>query len=275
MLMDEKGSFLDIIGASAQEQINHTIEKNCFGLDLEQPIFRILSVDYLLGFLSRGVFSYSKPHKETWGDKYEAYLSGVKFSVECEDVIDGQIQRFSAPLMMKPALDYTYASCWTRVEAESNAAWSSFSRGVPSVRIQSTPKKLLAASINEQNKYFHLSHFVGEVEYLTDYQFKKYFDETPFQAYLDSLGRGLAQSFFTLTDRFSKEEEVRFLYVHHPHENPWASQNISVHGLFCTTPFEWSNVIDSLSIWPGGLSSVRIKELEAVLAGAGTLCEIS
>lgn len=269
-----EGSRLDAFGGTKDEVVSNTVETNSFNLDLDSSIFRIFQFDYLINDITNQTLTYCKPSPEAWGDDYEAFLSRVKFLIPgfYEESEVNENMQYS--LSMGPALDNYYALCWTADQNESKLAWDDFSYGQSAVRVKTTPRKLLSKSINVNDIFFNLSHFIGKVKYLPDKEFEDSFENTPYYEYLDSLGHGLANSFFVLGESFKHEKEVRLLYAYHPKDNEWAINNVNIVDDLCSIPFDWSGVIDEVVLCPNGLGDSELSKLKCALTDSNSSIQI-
>lgn len=266
--LTREGFELDAFSGSNERKIENTIKSNSFDVDIDAPIYRIFQLEFFLQDLRNQTLTYCKPDPDAWGDEYEAFLSRVKFFISgLESYLDpDSVKQF--PLTIKPALDNFFALCWTRRQSESKLAWDDFSYGNESIRLQTTPRKLLTSAIDVNDKFYNLSHFLGGVHYMLDNEFEELFTTTPYEQHLDSLGVGLARSFLILGESFEHEEEVRLLYAHHPKDNAWVEGNVTNSGNLCTIPFDWKEVIEGIVLCPSGLCEESFSALRRGLERA-------
>jgi hypothetical protein len=214
------------------------IQQNTFDIDLDEPIFRVLAERYLLDDISRGRLTHSRISKTLWSDKYENPLLGVEF-----DDPSG-----SGKLTLDGIVENMFGVCWTDDAAESMVAWNNFSHGQPSVRIKSTPRKILTAAMNTANPYFMLYHHIGRVMYSNEDQIIASLGKN-FDAHLDSLGHGGVLSLMNLRTALAAEREVRLVYSHMPDES-WVHKNVELCGNYCKIPFDWNSVVDEVVVGP-------------------------
>lgn len=229
------------------------IQQNTFDIDLDEPIFRVLAERYLIDDISRSLLTHSRISKALWGDKYENPLLGVEF-----DDPSG-----SGKLTLDGIVENMFGVCWTDDAIESIVAWNNFSHNEPSVRIKSTPRKILNAAMNTTNPYFMNHHHMGKVMYTDAGQIIASFGKN-FEAHLDSLGQGGVLSLLNLRKSLATEREVRLIYSHMPHES-WVCKNVVLCGNYCKTPFDWKSVVDEVVVGPlvadGGEAVLRRKLL--------------
>lgn len=260
-----KGGILDAVNAPQEDLIANLIHTNTFDVDLDSPIYRIFQLEYFLEDLKNQTLTYCKPSPEAWGDDYEAFLSRVRFFITGVDNYSdpGSVKQY--PLSMKPALDNYFALCWTAKQSESTLAWDDFSYNKEAIRLKTTPRKLLSSAINPNDKFYSLSHFLGAVDYMQDDEFEELFTSTPYENHLDSLGIGLAKSFFVLGESYAHEQEVRLLYAHHPNDNDWVQANVKINDGICAIPFDWHSVVEDIVLCPDGVSASSLSILNKTL----------
>jgi hypothetical protein len=147
-------------------------------------------------------------------------------------------------------LDAKFGLCWSTDPEESFDNWDDFSHGLPAVRMQTTPRKLLSAVMNVNNPYFMLHHFIGKINYCSSQEIDDYVNKPDITDYLDSLGQELAFSVMNLRNHNSHEQEVRLVYSHSPDGNDWAKSNAQIHEGLCRLPFKWDGVLSSIIVGP-------------------------
>lgn len=252
----------DCRGASVEEMRNLYIERNAFEVELHAPVYRIMELQYFREDLSEKRLTYTKIDKSNWGDSSENPLLDRKF----KDVVTG------APLTLNSVVASVYGSCWSATALDSPYDWAMFSRGNPSVRVQSTPMKLLDAAMSRDNKFYMLQHAIGRMHYAKDVEIEAYFADPDWQKHLDSLGQGVAASFLRLSESLSSEDEVRLIYDHS--NEAWPKAHVRFVDRFAKVPFDWSAVVDSLVVGPlvpdGGEAMIRSE-----LQGFGINCPVS
>jgi hypothetical protein len=242
----------DMLGKTKAEMKPLYIEQSALNVDLDKPIYRIFQVDYLKYDIANGILTHVKASPLTWGDPFEnpllnhEYLdkvTGGKFT------INGVVGDF-------------YALSWTTDEIEDIENWDGFSHGNPSIRIKTTPRKLLEHLMRIEDEYFMLHHYIGKVEYRTQQEIIDWRDNSDYTAHLDTLGQGAALSLMALRTQFSDEKEVRLLYSYSPQpDTQWVNSNVKIIGNICQHPFNWKNTIDEVVIGPhvpsGGMQHVN------------------
>jgi hypothetical protein len=213
------------------------IEQNTFDVGLDTPIFRIVPISYLLSDIESARLTHTRVGEIVWGDPAENPLAAQSF----RDGTTGE------EITLSSLSNEMFAVCWSLAPVASPEAWSYFSYGMDSARIRSTPRKLLRAAMDARNKYFMLQHFVGRIEYLTTEAVDAYFADPDWPKHLDSLGQGLVLSTCKLPSDGSSEEEVRLIYSMNVCDD-WARNHVEIQQHHVRIPFDWSQVIESLTV---------------------------
>lgn len=228
----------DCRGASQEEMRDLYIQQNVFDVDLDAPVYRIMELQYFRKDLSEKCLTYTKIDKSNWGDSSENPLLDRMF----KDIATG------APLTLNGVVATVYGSCWSATALDSLPDWAIFSRRNPSVRVQSTPRKLLDAAMSRDNKFYMLQHVIGKMQYATDAEIKAHFSDMNWEKHLDSLGQGIAASFLRLDENLANEDEVRLLYDHS--NEAWTGTNVRVVDRFAKAPFDWFTAVDGVVVGP-------------------------
>lgn len=238
----------DSRGASLDEMKELYVQRNVFGIDLDTPVYRIIELQYFREDLEEQCLTYTRIDKSNWGDSSENPLLERAFR---DDVTGG-------PLTLG-VVDAIYGSCWSATALDTPSEWAIFSRRNPSVRVQSTPRRLLNAAMSKDNQFYMLHHFIGKMEYAPDAEIEAYFSDQNWGKHLDSLGQGIAASFLRLSDNLADENEVRLLYDHSNDE--WPKANVRLLDRFAKVPFDWLSAVDGVVVGPfvpdGGEAIVR------------------
>ncbi|EIC28469.1 hypothetical protein [Methylomicrobium album] len=212
------------------------IEQNAFDIALDTPIFRIAVIDDLLDDIENKCLTHTRIGPMIWGDPAENPLLEKRFPEEvtgCE-------------LSLEPLIEDLFGVCWSLFPSATPEMWSYYSYGRESIRIQSTPKKLLEGVMDLRNPYFMLQHFIGKIEYVTEAEFDTFYEDQDFTKYLDSLGQRIVLSVLKLPDDASAEEEVRLVYRLERNQE-WVKNNVKIKGDgHIAVPFCWDNVIDGI-----------------------------
>lgn len=245
----QRASFRD---TSDEEMKRLYIEQNAFDLDLDLPVYRVMAECFLIDDISNGCLTHTRINKRTWLDNLENPLLDVAFP----DTAIGGI------LTLNGVVEDMFGVCWTEDPSDSELAWNNFSHGRPSVCIQSTPRKIMAAAMNLGNPFYMLHHYIGKVEYTDADTIRESFKGQDFEKHLDSLGQGAVLSLMQLRSAVLVEREVRLVYSYMPDED-WVQQHVNLIGDFCKIPFSWDNVIDDIVVGPlvanGGESRLKTK----------------
>lgn len=229
----------DVRGESKSAMKPLYVRRNTFDVELDQPIYRITPLDYLMQDLQQGWFTHSRVSPKVWGDANENPLLSRIF----RDQVSG------GPLRLTPLVEHMFGSCWSLAPLDGRYDWAMFCRGKPGVRIESTPRRLLSAAMDDANPYYELRHAIGKVSYLTVDQLVATFGREEPWEFLDSLGHGILLSLMRLGDGVKGEEEVR-LVCDFVSSDSWMQQNMIVEGELLRVPFEWADVIRTAVIGP-------------------------
>lgn len=252
----------DCRGASDEEMKDLYIQRNVFDIDLNEPIYRIVELQYFLEDVREKCLTYAKIEKLNWGDPSENPLLNREF----KDGVTG------AAFTLNGVVALIYGSCWSASALDTLSDWAIFSRRKPSVRVQSTPRKLLNAAMSTDNKFYMLQHAIGKMRYATYVEIEAYFSDPNWEKHLDSLGQGVAASFLQLNENLSREDEVRLLYSHSSEE--WPKANVRVTDRFAKVPFDWPAAIDGVVVGPfvpdGGEAMIRSE-----MQNFGVSCTVS
>lgn len=173
---------------------------NILDSELDKPIYRILDYDIFVQLLKTGKNSLVRT--SLWNDPFENLLS----------ISSDQSRNYN--------FYYTYAQCWSFSE-ENDLLWRTYSPNKESIKLKSTPRKLIESLLNspkikkienhpeklwdipEQTE--EITCFMGKVEYLTKNEisniFKNNYSRKSIESYLQSL--------FIKREPFRNEEELR------------------------------------------------------------------
>lgn len=164
--------------------------------EIDQPIFRIISIDRLFQLFTEKHNVLVNPKR--WDDPFENFImnsliefkSGIQISIGFRENVYGQ--------------------CWTKTR-ESDAMWRIYSPEKNGVRIATTPRKLLNALNNCSNNPKN-ECFIGKVKYLTTKKLKSLLEKEGAELVLNKNGTGLAQSLLLKRTPFKHENEIRLIY---------------------------------------------------------------
>jgi hypothetical protein len=236
------------------------VEQNAYDVKLDVPIYRILRLDYWMEDIAASRLTHTRISADNWGDASENPLLNRKYC-------DGQT---GGTFTLNGVVKDMFGSCWSLTAMDDSDAWSTFSYGKPSVRVQSTPRKLLTAVMHSDNPYYSLHHAIGKVKYLSRAELDAYFQHPDFERHLDSLGQGIALSLMRLHTAMEAEDEVRLL-CNYMDSVPWVATNMHLTGEFLRVPFDWSGTVDGVLVGPrvvtGGLNGIVQR-----LQGLGISC---
>lgn len=262
----EKIMIADLQGKSAEDIKPLYIKRNIFDIDENTPIYRIFQYDYIYDDIRDETLTHVKASPSVWKDDLENPLLNFCFTDECGE-----------KLRLSGLVNNIYALCWTKNGEERMIDWQIFSYGRPSIRVKTTPRKLMDHAMNINDKYFMLHHNLGLVQYLDEKDISGWIVNSHYSSHLDSLGQGIALSTMVLSDIHSSEQEVRLIYSYSPQEdNPWVKDNVAIkeEGKLCAMPFNWGAIIDEILLGPM-LSINNEDAIRTLLNDRGISCNIS
>jgi len=184
-----------------EEKVKY-IKANCFNeLDLDSPIYRFLKYeDFITYNLSKSKLSMANP--KIWPDPYDALLFSSTVKVDNKSYAD-----------MKILMDQVYVLCWTD-KAESELWWSHSSRcDNRSVRLKSTPRKILKYLFDFEDAGFYNKYFAGKIVYINREDYITATKNLKLKNFFGTeLHMFLIKSLFIKTEEHSDESEVRFVF---------------------------------------------------------------
>ncbi|MBP6302811.1 DUF2971 domain-containing protein [Candidatus Curtissbacteria bacterium] len=179
-------------------------EKACYhkslGISIEKkgyevPIYRFIPFDHLLHLLRSENLWISQT--KLWDDTYENFLAKARY------------QWGTTPVSYMGFVPGFYGQCWTLTK-ETDALWRIYSNNKTGVRIKSTIKKVLGASLNEVDfKPFSTRlRTIGKVRYLNPKEIHEWIEEQNSGLIND---KTLTESLFIKRKEFIHEKEVRLI----------------------------------------------------------------
>jgi Protein of unknown function (DUF2971) len=166
--------------------------------EIDNPIFRVFSIERLLEIFSSKSLVLVKPSK--WDDPFENFIlkSRVKFE-------NGELAGIEFG-------NFIFGQCWSLLN-ESDAMWRIYSPDKHGVKVKTTPRKLrMTLASNVKNP--EISAFIGKVRYESgEYLRNMVTDRVRMQNKIfDTTGRGHAETLLFKREEFSHEQEVRVVY---------------------------------------------------------------
>lgn len=237
------------------------VEGNIFDIDPDAPIYRIVETHLLFDDLDKGRLSHSAIGEDSWNDPTENPLKSHQFV----DAVTG------APLYLDSLANDLYGSCWSLHPTATQEMWTYFSYGNPSVRIETTPRKLLDAVMAIDNNFISLQHFIGKMAYVNSDEFDRFFSDPDYQKHLDPNGQRLALSAMRLPDDLQAEQEVRLVYMADRNQ-PW-TQNVQFSSRFAYVPCQWTGLIQRMVVG-SHVDPAEALALTAKLQSLGVTCPV-
>lgn len=209
-------------------QLEEQLKETVLGpLSLDTPIYRIFARDIFQKLLASGKNALARPKK--WDDPFEnCFLKCWTETDEGEEI------------SMERIRDKWYGQCWT-TEADTDAMWRIYSHEKNSIRVRSTPRKLLMSlrsvfPASERN----LRCILGKVDYKSTAEIDEWLDNG---IVINMLGHqnSTAKTLLVKREEFSHENEVRILFQDYDSEN---KEDLYFY------PFDFNAVIDEVAIDP-------------------------
>ena len=169
------------------------LENTSIEVLIDKPIYRIFPIGRFIQLLTSKELTLVNPKK--WDDPFENALLSSKF----------MIGNSKATIAAK---DSVYGQCWT-LHRETDAMWRIYSQNKYSVRLMTTPRKLLEALKRHVGQYADVRCFIGKVQYKRKDALLEIFKKINL---LSTDGTGIAESLLYKRPEFSHEREVRLIY---------------------------------------------------------------
>lgn len=203
-------------------------------------IYRILPLHRLIDGIKRGVSTVTRI--TSWEDTWEAALFRSNWSTHVEGIATAVDTRRIMRLL--------YAQCWFGVE-ESDAMWRMYSPDKKSVKIRSTPRKLLAGFWSEKIDFPELRFYLDTV---------KYFQQTNLLTQIAAIplliDNGGIDSLFLKRSEFACESEMRLIFRCFTDEKDSPIDRRLNHP---PLPFQWENAINEIVFDPRLSSNEFVK----------------
>lgn len=226
------------------------VQYNVFDISPDLPIYRITAAAHVLEDVKNSTLTHTRINKTNWDDDEENPLLGRTFKTA-----EGEIGTLAITENM-------FGQCWSR-EPLSGSHWGTFRHGLPSVRLESTPRRLLAGVMDATNPYYVLQHAIGRMIYKARAEFDGFFSEPDFTVHLDSLGTRAMLSLWRLRTALSDEDEVRLLFYYNA-LNSWDRQFVQLQEPRAAVRFSWEGAISAVEGEPG-LSPTVLSQVRTAL----------
>lgn len=163
--------------------------------ELDKPIYKVLKFDYLVEMFQNNLNTLLNP--SIWDDPYENLFMESKIEI-------------TNSLFLKSELGKSiFCQSWSFTK-DSDAMWRIYSPDNNSVKISSTPRKLLK-SLKEIDQDLN-KVFIGKVNYLKSTELKSLYLNNSKKWVFEELGIGNAKSLLYKRYPFKHENEVRLIY---------------------------------------------------------------
>ncbi len=163
--------------------------------ELDKPIYKVLKFDYLVEMFQNNLNTLLNP--SIWDDPYENLF------------MDSTIEFVNGLSLKSELCKSMFCQSWSFTK-ESDAMWRIYSPDNNSVKISSTPRKLLKSltEIDENSNKV----FIGKVKYLKSIDLKSLYLNNSKKWLFEELGIGNAKSLIYKRFPFKHENEVRLIY---------------------------------------------------------------
>jgi len=162
--------------------------------EIDKPIYRIISFEHLIELFEFNRNTLLNPEK--WEDKHENIFLNSTIEI--------------SGLQLKSELGKSmYCQCWSFTK-ESDTMWRAYSPLKNSVKISTTPRKLLQGLFQIDNNIQKV--FVGKVKYLTTSKLETLFKENAKDWIFEQGGLGKSKTLLYKRYPFKNENEVRLIY---------------------------------------------------------------
>lgn len=215
---------------NCQDYLNDFIALNSINVDLDQPIYRIFEFSKLAASIENKELTLLRP--KLWEDPFENFLFNSKGKLDSGEIVS-----------FEPIRDPLYGQCWS-YRKDCEELWRGFESNVNSLKVKTTPRKLMKFLYDLSNPFHIFSYFIGKVKYVSDDEIANYFKEV---INLSNRSSGIELVFTLLLKRlsFSYEQEIRLIF-HKPVNsinqnvinNPWNNSDFFKFKIDPDTLFE-------------------------------------
>ena len=198
---------------SLEEYKNKCIDNNTINLDLDKPLYRIMSFERLLQILDeKKLFMV---HPTCWDDPYEVFLMRKPGLGEFGNIgFDSILSTlYGLCFSLKEECD----GLWRNYSSNSCKTCSKFDwekrtkKPLITVKVKTTRRKLMNAFYNIENNFHPLNYWIGKVDYSTNRISD--FVRGGIKNVIDNTGCNLVESLLLKREAFKYEEEVRLIYL--------------------------------------------------------------
>ncbi|MDF3982184.1 hypothetical protein P3W23_09300 [Luteibacter sp. PPL554] len=251
----------DARGATRAEMRELYIWRNALDIDLDCPVYRIAEYAHVVADIESGCYTSNRIDKKVWGDKSENPL----LNRPIDDLLTGDRIWFDG------VVADVFGSSWSTACSDDGPEWRIFTRNQPGVRMHSTARKLLDASMSPCNRFAMNQHFVGAMQYADAAVIEDFFSDPLWEKHLDDQGHGITSSFLRLSDDLAYEREVRLLYHHS--SDLWARRAVQVRAGLASIPFAWAKALDRLVVG-AGVTDEEVDTITERLRAVGSQCPV-
>lgn len=205
-------------------------DANAINLNLDEPIYRIFSLDRFIEMLKSQKNTLVRP--SMWNDPFENILFNHTYRDRVGKVID-----------MSSIRDSWYGQCWTDKQEECDGLWRVYGQNgfTRCVRVKTTVRKIfepLYAELPEHEWQF----FIGKVDYSSEDEIINLIENFTQLLATDLTNTNQMQLLLTKRKAFSYESEVRILYC--------AGVNKDNHNTIYQYPIDIDTTFEEVILYP-------------------------
>ena len=201
-------------GVSKASLKNDYIDANTINVDLDAPLYRIMSFDRLCDLLTNKRLG--MVHPQRWEDPYEVFL-----------MRSYGVTSYGQSVGFEPITNSLYGLCFS-LNPECDGLWRSYSasscidcsfckwrkrhgKQTLTVKIKTTGRKLMDAFYNINNVVHPIAYWIGKVDYCDSTQLSQIVAQGA-SLITDNTGVNLIKTLLVKRKPFEYEKEVRLLY---------------------------------------------------------------
>ena len=239
--------------------------------DLDKPIYRIVDYDFVFEMVQKNTNTLISP--KLWNDPFENVLKHVRFKEK------------NHPRSNLHHDHLTYSQCWS-FSSENDLLWKVYSPSSNSVRLKSTPRKLLGLtqesetivsiidnpSVIETDQsidlivYETINIFIGKVQYLTQnniYRYIKKIKRPTFKEFISTL--------FIKREPFANENEFRIVVWH---QDTFRDEILDIKEDLFKYKCPFNQLVEEIVFDPR-ISDNKFEALKKSLIETGAKCQIN
>lgn len=199
--INEIDNKIDTFKESPEKYKFDFIDCNTIDIDLDIPIYRIVSFEELRKIFKKSSLSLSKP--SSWEDESELFLfNNIGITENNESVSFNYLK------------NRLYCTCWSQKD-ESAALWKIYASKKTSkyVKIKSTPRKIMKYFYDVNTSAHYWTYFCGKVRYVETKNMNEILSNNLIDYFMpESFSKAIYSLFFKKA-AFDYENEIRFVFI--------------------------------------------------------------